>query len=165
MREASFCQLYGSDLREAWALVQMHISQTDPNETVDLDNCTYLRRAWDLYLCVFKRINLQIPQIQTLELVSCSPNLLQARDLDLGVPGTYSINGQATRIRGISPVVVIIRSKQRPRRIKIFGEDGQTFIFLLKVKYFFFLIVVLNSMYRVMKILDKMKEQCSYLGL
>ncbi len=36
------------------------------------------------------------------------------------------------RISSFGTIVGIIRSKQRPRKLRIFGGDGQEFIFLLK---------------------------------
>ncbi len=96
----------------------------------------FLFQAWDHYFAVFKRINAQLPQITALELQTCSPQLFNSHDLDLGVPGTYSVSGHAVRIKSFGSVVGIIRSKQRPRKLRIFGEDGQTFIFLLKVTHY-----------------------------
>ena len=91
-----------------------------------------LQQAWDLYYAVFKRINAELPQVTMLELHNCSPALLHCRDLDLGVPGTYAVSGSAVRIRNFGPNVAIIRSKQRPRKIKVCGDDGREFVFLLK---------------------------------
>ena len=48
--------------------------------------------------------------------------------------GTYSVSGHAVRIKSFGTVVGIIRSKQRPRKLRIYGEDGQQYIFLLKVR-------------------------------
>ena len=93
---------------------------------------SYLQQAWDLYYTVFKRVNAELPQVTMLELHNCSPALLHCRDLDLGVPGTYAVSGSAVRIRNFEPNVAIIRSKQRPRKIKIYGDDGREFVFLLK---------------------------------
>jgi len=45
------------------------------------------------------------------------------------------VSGHAVRIKSFGAVVGIIRSKQRPRKLRIFGEDGQQYIFLLKVRY------------------------------
>jgi len=92
----------------------------------------FLHQAWDLYYSVFKRINAQLPHLLSLELQYCSPALLAARDMDLGVPGTYTVSGHTVRISRFIPTVVIIRSKQRPRRLRIVGEDGSEFVFLLK---------------------------------
>lgn len=94
-----------------------------------------IHQAWSNYLAVFKRINTSIPQIVALELPSCSPYLAAARDLSLSVPGTYSVTGQSVKIASFYSTVAIIRSKQRPRKIKIVGDNGQLFSFLLKVLY------------------------------
>jgi FKBP12-rapamycin complex-associated protein len=91
-----------------------------------------ITQAWDLYYPIFKRINSQLPHMNNLDLQTCSPALFTAQDLDLGVPGTYSVTGQAVKIKSFHAVVSIIRSKQRPRKLRIFGEDGQEFVFLLK---------------------------------
>ncbi|KNC72091.1 hypothetical protein SARC_15361, partial [Sphaeroforma arctica JP610] len=48
-----------------------------------------MSKAWELYYHVFKRIAKQLPQLTSLELQYVSPALLDAKDLDLAVPGTY----------------------------------------------------------------------------
>lgn len=50
---------------------------------------TALNQAWDLYYTAFRRINKQLPGLMNLELAGCSPALLRATDLQLGIPGTY----------------------------------------------------------------------------
>lgn len=148
LREASFCQAYGHDLREAWDYLKAYVKMlSDRGDKVPTMGAApskrnkvlplqpeemQLHQAWDLYYGVFKRINLQLPQVTSLELQYCSPSLYNCRDLDLGVPGTYKVNGTAVRIRYFGPTVAIIRSKQRPRKIRIIGDDGQVFVFLLK---------------------------------
>ena len=148
LREASFCQAYGHDLREAWDYLKAYMKiLTDRGDNVPtagaapskrnkglplLPEEMQLHQAWDLYYGVFKRINMQLPQVTSLELQYCSPSLYNCRDLDLGVPGTYKVSGSAVRIRYFGPTVAIIRSKQRPRKIRIIGDDGQVFVFLLK---------------------------------
>jgi FKBP12-rapamycin complex-associated protein len=42
-----------------------------------------------LYSSVFRRIKKQINNFESIELRHVSPKLLNARDLDLAVPGTY----------------------------------------------------------------------------
>lgn len=148
MREMSFVQAYGTDLKDAWTHIQRYLSQMEDrkvsiptagaapgkrssNRSVSAED-NMLHQAWDLYYSVFKRINAQLPHVTSLELQFCSPALMSARDLDLGVPGTYTVQGQSVRIRHFSPTVAIIRSKQRPRKIRIVGEDGLEYVFLLK---------------------------------
>ena len=65
-----------------------------------------------------------------------SPRLLNARDLELCVPGNY-ISGQVEQaeqpcIRAFAPTMHVITSKQRPRRLQIHGSDGKDYGYLLK---------------------------------
>jgi FKBP12-rapamycin complex-associated protein len=123
LREVSFMQAYGRDLAEAreWCR-QYHRSQ----------RLVYINQAWDLYYHIFKRISKQLPQIDTLQLQYVSPMLLECHDLTLGVPGTYHAGRDIIRIKSFQPLVKVITSKQRPRRIKMNGNDGREYTFLLK---------------------------------
>jgi FKBP12-rapamycin complex-associated protein len=148
MREASFVNTYGQELQMARDALRRYVhsmqsrnlpipesggvrvrgaggasgEEKDPN----------LKKAWEIYYQVFTRINRQLPNVTTLDLNYCSPALVSARDLELGVPGTYNVNGTTVRIHSFDKTVGIIRSKQRPRKIRILGQGGQEFVFLLK---------------------------------
>lgn len=143
-RETSFINAYGADLNEAYNCIMEYIaimrSKNLPLPTHSVPNRqssllpedSLLHQAWDIYYSVFKRINVELASITSLELQFCSPSLLSSRDLDLGVPGTYSTSGDAVRIAHFGPTIAIIRSKQRPRKIRIYGHNGEEFVFLLK---------------------------------
>ena len=75
--------------------------------------------------------NHQLPNLQTLDLAQVS-KLSTATRLDLGVPGTYTSAGTCVRILQFRSTLQIIKSKQRPRKIQIEGEDGSLYYFLLK---------------------------------
>jgi FKBP12-rapamycin complex-associated protein len=81
---------------------------------------------------VFRRINKQLPQMTTLDMNYCSPKLLAACNLDLAVPGTYEPGRPVVCIKGFSPTLNVFATKQRPRKIAIFGSDGAEYTFLLK---------------------------------
>ncbi|TMW61633.1 hypothetical protein Poli38472_010696 [Pythium oligandrum] len=125
LREASFQQAFGRDLREAYEWLQRFLHSNRKNESD-------LNRAWDLYYHVFRRINKQLPQLTTLELQYVSPNLLQARNLQLAVPGTYRAGHHIVKIGRFMPTIQVITSKQRPRRITLVGSNGLEYMFLLK---------------------------------
>ena len=91
-----------------------------------------LNHSWDLYYQVFRRINKQLPGLTTLELSHCSPELLQARNLELAVPGSYKIDGSYVKIERFHRTVQVITSKQRPRKIVLQGGDGKDYVYLLK---------------------------------
>ena len=50
-----------------------------------------------------------------------SPKLLMSRDLELAVPGTYDPNQPIIRIQYVQSSLAVITSKQRPRKLSIFG--------------------------------------------
>ncbi|RZC44315.1 hypothetical protein C5167_037265 [Papaver somniferum] len=63
---------------------------------------------------------------------SVSPELLDCRDLELAVPGTYRAGSPVVTIASFAPQLVVITSKQRPRKLTIHGSDGEDYAFLLK---------------------------------
>ncbi|KAG0576661.1 hypothetical protein KC19_5G097200 [Ceratodon purpureus] len=123
VKEQQFVQNYGRELAEANECCMKYRRTGKEAE---------LTQAWDLYYHVFKRINKQLPSLTTLELQSVSPELLEASHLELAVPGTYRAAAPIVKIAGFSPQLVVITSKQRPRRLTIHGEDGENYDFLLK---------------------------------
>lgn len=123
MREESFVQAFGRDLQEAQEWCHRY------QESRDLNN---LNQAWELYYQVFKRIQRQLPQLTSLELQYISPRLLEARNLELCVPGYYRSGEPIVRISKFSPSLSVIASKQRPRKLTIVGSDGKDYMYLLK---------------------------------
>ncbi|KAF9622962.1 hypothetical protein IFM89_035677 [Coptis chinensis] len=63
---------------------------------------------------------------------SVSPELLKCHDLELAVPGTYRAGSPVVTIGSFAPQLVVITSKQRPRKLTIHGSDGEDYAFLLK---------------------------------
>ena len=155
-REYSFQSAFGRELDSAQHLLvryqnaAIHIGSSIPTGggfvgAIPGNNCSShhkstqshdpegtLNGAWDLYYNVFRRINKQLPQLTNLELQFVSPYLLNARKLELAVPGTYRVDRTAVRIQTFGHTVQVITSKQRPRKITIHGEDGHDYVFLLK---------------------------------
>lgn len=93
---------------------------------------TAMNKAWDIYYTVFRRINKQLPALTKLELSECSPALSRAQSLELGVPGSYRVDGSYVKIERFIQSVQVITSKQRPRKITLRGSDGKDYVFLLK---------------------------------
>ncbi|KAI0601930.1 FAT-domain-containing protein [Biscogniauxia sp. FL1348] len=123
LREISFAQTFGRDLTEAREWCRQYESSHDVSD---------LNQAWDLYYQVFRRIGRQLPQMTSLELAYCSPKLLQCKNLDLAVPGTYRSGMPVVRINSFETTFSVINSKQRPRKLNTNGSDGNSYAFLLK---------------------------------
>ncbi|KAI0395542.1 TOR kinase [Xylariaceae sp. FL0594] len=123
LREISFAQTFGRDLTEAREWCRQYETSHDTSD---------INSAWDLYYQVFRRIGRQLPQMTSLELAYCSPKLLNAKNLDLAVPGTYRSGAPIVRIMSFDTTFSVINSKQRPRKMSTMGSDGKMYAFLLK---------------------------------
>ncbi|KAK1369657.1 Serine/threonine-protein kinase TOR [Heracleum sosnowskyi] len=122
-KENSFIQTYRHELLEAYECC-MKYKRTGKDAE--------LTQAWDLYYHVFRRIDKQLTTLTTLDLQSVSPELLECRNLELAVPGTYRADSPVVTIASFAPQLVVITSKQRPRKLTIHGSDGEDYAFLLK---------------------------------
>jgi len=151
-REHDFIRSFGRDLSEAHSLLREYIRLTTnsrgsiPTQGGFNDGLNSegqgssrnaeaefaLREVWDLYYTVFRRINKQLPGLVRLELANCSPALLRAHNLELGVPGSYRVDGSYVKIERFRPSVQVITSKQRPRKVTLQGSNGKEYMFLLK---------------------------------
>ncbi|KAG5961236.1 hypothetical protein E4U57_007788 [Claviceps arundinis] len=123
LREISFAQAFGRDLKEAYEWCHQYENSKDVND---------LNQAWDLYYQVFKRVARQIQQVHGLELTYCSPKLLNSKDFELAVPGTYRSGQPIVRIMSFDSSLTVISSKQKPRKFNCIGSDGVSYAFLLK---------------------------------
>lgn len=123
LREISFQNAYGHDLMIAKQLLEKY---------QELGVKRYIKEAWDIYYSIFRKISQTLPLLQTLELQHVSPNLLNVRDLELAIPGTYFIDKPVIQISEFHPSVSVISSKQRPRKITIKGSDGKDYQYALK---------------------------------
>ncbi|XP_043711300.1 serine/threonine-protein kinase TOR [Telopea speciosissima] len=123
LKETAFIQAYGRELQEAYECCQKYKRTGKDAE---------LTQAWDLYYHVFRRIDKQLPSLTTLDLQSVSPELLNCRNLELAVPGTYRAGSPVVTIASFAAQLVVITSKQRPRKLTIHGSDAEDYAFLLK---------------------------------
>lgn len=123
LREVSFAQTFGRDLAEAKHYCMLY------RQTLEIGD---LNQAWDLYYTVFRKISRQLPQLSILDLKYVSPRLKCCSDLDLAVPGTYQSGRPIIRIMSFDPVLHVLQTKQRPRRMTLKGNNGCSYMYALK---------------------------------
>ncbi|KAL7199558.1 hypothetical protein ACSBR2_021782 [Camellia fascicularis] len=123
MKEKAFIQAYHHELLEAYECCMKYKKTGKDAE---------LTQAWDLYYHVFRRIDKQLQTLNSLDLQSVSPELVECQNLELAVPGTYRADSPLVTIASFAPELVVITSKQRPRKLTIHGSDGEDYAFLLK---------------------------------
>ncbi|KAJ3451110.1 serine/threonine-protein kinase mtor [Anaeramoeba flamelloides] len=123
MREISFIQLYLRELIEAKEWCEKFLETFEEN---------YLNQAWNIYCNIYQKIHLNLPNMNNMELKYISPKLKNVKNLELAIPGTYWPNSEILKIKEFSHNINVILSKQRPRKLKIYGNDGKVYQFLLK---------------------------------
>ncbi|KAJ5242888.1 uncharacterized protein N7469_001215 [Penicillium citrinum] len=123
LREVSFAQAFGRDLAEAKHYCMLY------RQTQEIGD---LNQAWDLYYTVFRKISRQLPQLSILDLKYVSPRLKDCSDLDLAVPGTYQSGRPIIRIMSFDPILHVLQTKKRPRRMTLKGSNGSSYMYALK---------------------------------
>ena len=93
-------------------------------EVFNVIMCAHVCCVWGV-CAVATGLSLTFPQLTTLELQCVSPKLLECRDLELAVPGTYNPASQTVSIQQVVPALQVITSKQRPRKLRICGGCPQ----------------------------------------
>lgn len=123
LREVSFAQAFGRDLAEAKHYCVLY------RQTEEIGD---LNQAWDLYYTVFRKITRQLPQLSILDLKYVSPRLKDCNGLDLAVPGTYQSGRPIICIVSFDPILHVLQTKKRPRRMTLKGNNGQPYMYALK---------------------------------
>lgn len=81
---------------------------------------------------LFQRIRTIVQSYHTLSMHAIAPTLAQLRNSILSVPGTYKISEPVVTIFQFDPSLDLFNSKQRPRLVKVYGDDGVQHRSLLK---------------------------------
>ena len=126
--EVHFHQTYRSELSEAYKLLQDYLEN---------DNMTSLKEAWNIYHSCFRTISDNYSNIEYLDLRNISPELFKFRESEIEIPGIYQSLGNESsnsviKISSFSPKLTVLNSKEHPRKINIYGNDGKEYPFLLK---------------------------------
>ena len=89
-------------------------------------------RKVHIYLSIFRRVSARIKDVQFYEIKNIAPKLLESENLEIAVQGTFRSDRKISKIAKFSSVLPVLPSKQKPRKIQIYGADGREYMFLLK---------------------------------
>lgn len=123
IKESLFKQCYQKSLIDLARLAKRYRNTSD-------EKC--ITEIWSTAHDMFNNLNKELNTLFRLELSTSSPKLLSCYDLELAVPSTYEPNKPIIRISSIFPNIFVMKSKQRPRKLIIIGNNGNEFVFLLK---------------------------------
>ena len=128
LKEAS---TFGAPLRDTMFMREFRSrldrTATRINESKELtDDIT--KDVQELYISIRRNV----ASTRQLDVAKCAPRLASLHTTVLSVPGTYSIGAPIIKIAQVDTKMLVYRSKQRPRNIKIIGSDGSINKSLLK---------------------------------
>eukprot|EP00475_Leptophrys_vorax_P026942 TRINITY_DN3834_c0_g2_i1.p1 TRINITY_DN3834_c0_g2~~TRINITY_DN3834_c0_g2_i1.p1 ORF type:complete len:1031 (-),score=234.09 TRINITY_DN3834_c0_g2_i1:66-3158(-) len=123
LHEMAFLQSYGKELQEAREWMQRY-------RITRQESC--VNEAWKLYIPVYRKIDGNFRKVKEIQLQHTSPRLLQAKNLDLAVPGTYTASQEVIKISFFHSSLKVLSSKQRPRKLTLRASNGKDYPFLLK---------------------------------
>ncbi|KAK9166114.1 hypothetical protein Scep_001305 [Stephania cephalantha] len=123
LMEHTFIQAYGRELMEAYECCMKYKRTGQESE---------LTQAWDLYYHVFRRIDKQLPSLSTLDLKASIKIHFYVLYLYYTQCLLFFSGAPLVTISSFAPQLVVITSKQRPRKLTIRGSDGEDYSFLLK---------------------------------
>ena len=111
---------------------KLEIAESYLRSYVNTRSKEFLYQAWSNYITVFHQMKTYINEIEKIPLEDASPTLANMKSTDIVVPGTFVYNEPLIHLTEVSPIMSVMKSKQRPRRMAMKGSDGVTYTFLLK---------------------------------
>jgi len=63
--------------------------------------------------------------VKKIYLKNVAPFLVASKKYKSTIPGLYEPNKNCVKITGFSNELMVLQSKQRPRKLIIFGDDGK----------------------------------------
>ncbi|KAK7197120.1 phosphatidylinositol 3-kinase (tor2) [Novymonas esmeraldas] len=122
--ESEFLSKYSKRLLEAREWLRSYSSTRNTGD---------IQSAWKLYHSVYCDIDDQIKSSDTLQLQFCSPKLFEARNLSIGIPDARPVREESVaKVNRFQKDLIVIASKQRPKRIGVVTMEGKSQKFLLK---------------------------------
>ena len=128
MNEIHFHQLFNSDLKEANKLLK------DFSEN---NNFLSINEAWNIYQECYNLMSEEFSRIEYMDLKSISPALFHFKESEIEIPGFAQnmgndMNNSVVKISSFCPKLLVLRSKEKPRKIIIYGSDEKEYPYLLK---------------------------------
>ena len=119
--EINFYQNYKNHLNEAEEYLKNYL------ETKDIIN---IKLAYEIYNILYQKIRYRLNKFNKLHLESISPKLNKIKESKISIPSIKKNSN--ILISKINPIFEILKTKQHPRKIFIYGNNGKEYIFLLK---------------------------------
>ena len=89
-------------------------------------------QAFQTFYSVYKKVKESFQNLKKVYLKNVSPSLVTTRHYKTTIPGLYQPGRENIKINGFGNQLAVLQSKQRPRKLTIYGDNGKEYNFLLK---------------------------------
>jgi len=121
--EDSFRTKFGPEFAKALSLLESYVQSNEESN---------FHQAWLMYTQIYKTMKPIVSSLTEVSLQSASPILASMQKTGIVVPGTFACDKPLVYIDSFGKSIPILKSKQRPRKLTLFGTDGVKYSFLLK---------------------------------
>ena len=91
-----------------------------------------LSQALELFIIIFKKVKSSFENLKKVYLKNVAPKLVLSYKYYSSIPGMYKLRGSSVKISSFSNELNVLQSKQKPRKLKVYGNDDKEYHFLLK---------------------------------
>ena len=96
------------------------------------DNFLCFSQAFDIFMGVYRKVRDSFENLKKVYLKNVAPTLVLSNKFCSSIPGMYRLNSNNVIINGFNNELSVLQSKQRPRKLKVYGSDDKEYHFLLK---------------------------------
>lgn len=121
--EIAFHQEFGQEIRDGYSWLLRFERTNEP---------LCIAQVFESFYAIYKKVKDSFENIKKIYLKNVSPFLVTSKKYKSTIPGLYIPGKECVKITGFSNELVILQSKQRPRKLTILGSDGKEYNFLLK---------------------------------
>lgn len=76
-----------------------------------------------MFIGVYRKVKESFENLKKVYLKNVAPSLLLSHRYLSAIPGMYNVRGKNVKINNFYNELAVLQSKQRPRKLKIFGDD------------------------------------------
>jgi FKBP12-rapamycin complex-associated protein len=88
--------------------------------------------VFEIFYNVYKKVKDCFDNVRKVYLKNVAPFLVTSKKYKSTIPGLYEPFKECVKITGFKNELSILQSKQRPRKLTVYGDDGKEYNFLLK---------------------------------
>ena len=81
--------------------------------------------AFEIFIQIYRKVKESFERMEKIYLKNVAPGLVSSRKYLSSIPGLYNVRTKNIQISSFSNELPVLLSKQRPRKLKVYGNNGK----------------------------------------